>query len=146
MPENLRTRMRARYEYVRERDRRWLQAIPVERMERYLRPLLGPFIVLNSIDVLTTLVAMRSPAFRELNPVAATLFGLSLNGFAIAVILKCVPVLALVSIAYVKDRSNRHPIGIRIVKLSAIAVLVAGDLFYVVVVGSNLGNLLRLYY
>jgi len=144
--EKLRSRMKSRYEYVRERDRRWILGIPVEKLEGYARPLLGPFLVLNLLDVVTTLTAMQFAAFRELNPLAATLFDLSLGGFTAALALKCSPALALGYIAFVRDNRNRHPLAIRMAKLSAVIVLVAGNVFYVYVVGSNLGNLLRLYF
>ena len=146
MFDKLRARMRTRYAYVKERDRRWLLGISVEKLESYARPLLVPFLLLNILDVATTLVAMQSPAFRELNPLAATLFGLSVGGFAAAVALKCSPALVLGYIAFVRDSGDRHPIAIRVAKLSAVVVLVAGNAFYVYVVGSNLGNLLRLYF
>ena len=146
MTEGLRSRWRTRYEYVRERDRRWILNLPLERLDGYLHPLLAPYIVLNFLDVATTLVAMESPAFRELNPLASSLFGFGFVGFILALLLKYSPTFALIYISFSKDKGNKHPVAIRVSKLSALAVLVAGNILYVYIVGSNLGNLLRLYF
>ncbi len=140
------SRARERYEYVNERDRRWILSLSIERLERYLVPPLVSFLLLNFLDVATTLIAMQSPSFRELNPVAAALFAFGTEGFVAALLLKYSPAFVLIYITLMKDSRGAHPVLIRGAKLAAIAVLVAGNVFYVFVVGSNLGNLLRLYY
>lgn len=144
MSKGIRERMRARYEYVRERDRKWILGIPLSRLD--IRPLLGPFLVLNILDAVSTLVAMQSPAFRELNPFVAALFAFKSGGLVAALVLKYSPAAVLTLIAFSRDKTGRHPLAIRVAKLSAMVVLVVGDVFYVIVVGSNVGNLLRLYY
>ncbi len=144
MFEDLRTRMRERYEYVRERDRRWILRYPIERLNKYVFVLLTPYLILNFLDVATTLYAMQFPQFRELNPLAAALFGDQFLGFVVALAFKYSPAFVLTYIAFANDKSSAHPVGIRVAKLSALVVLVAGNAFYVYVVGSNLGNLFRL--
>jgi hypothetical protein len=142
----LKSRMKERYQFVRERDRKWLMQFTIEGFQRKLIPLLGAFVVLNFIDVVSTLIAKQSTTgFQELNPVASALFGLQFGGFVVALLLKYSPTFILTYIASIGGAGTRHPVGTRAAKLSALVVLVAGNIFYVYVVGSNLGNLLRLY-
>jgi hypothetical protein len=141
-----RSRVKERYEFVRERDRRWLMQFSVEEFQRKLVPLLAAYLILNFLDVVSTLIAKQSTAgFQELNPLASALFDLQFGGFVIALILKYAPAFILTYIAFIGNSGEKHPVGIRTAKLSALVVLVAGNIFYVYVVGSNLGNLLRLY-
>ena len=142
----IRSRFKERYEYVRERDRRWLMQFSVEGFQRKLVPLLATYLILNFLDVVSTLIARQSTAgFQELNPLASALFELQFGGFVVALLLKYAPAFILTYIAFIGNKGANHPLEIRIAKLSALVVLAAGNIFYVYVVGSNLGNLLRLY-
>ena len=135
-----------RYEAVQQRDRTWIMSIDVKQLDRRLVELLVPFLVLNFVDVVSTLVGIQfTTAFRELNPVASALFGLQFGGFVIALVLKYAPVAILTYLTFMKS-SDKHPLATRVVKFSGLIVLAAADIFYVYVVGSNLGNLLRLFF
>ncbi len=110
-----------------------------------LMVLLSVFIALNCLDALTTLVAINAgPGFVELNPIAASLFHLNFLGFVAALVLKYMPIVPLAYATYVGESSSR-PLAIRIVKVSAFVALVAADIFYLVVVGSNLKTLASYY-
>jgi uncharacterized protein DUF5658 len=103
--------------------------------------------VLNFLDVVETLAAMKwTAAFDELNPLASSLFTLQFGGFVVALLLKYSPIFLLAYIVFIRDDSNRRPLAIRLVKFGALVALAAGNIFYVYVVGSNLGNILRLFF
>jgi len=121
--------------------------LSMTKLEGKLVPMLGALLILNFVDVLSTLVALKvTPFFVELNPIASGLFYMGFGGFLIALLLKYAPILPLLYAVFASDRAGRHPMGIRMVKISAFMVLVAADIFYVVVVGSNLGSLLRIFF
>lgn len=135
-----------RYEAVQERDRMWIMSIDVQQLDRRLVQLLAPYLVLNFIDVISTLVGIQSTtAFRELNPLASALFGLQFGGFAVALVLKYAPAALLTYLTFMKS-SDKHPLATKVAKFSGLIVLAAANIFYVYVVGSNLGNLLRVFF
>lgn len=135
-----------RYEAVQQRDRTWIMSIDVKQLNLRLFELLVPFLVLNFVDVVSTLVGIHTTtAFRELNPLASVLFGLQFGGFVIALVLKYAPVALLTYLTFMKS-SGKHSLATRVVKFSGLIALAAADIFYVYVVGSNLGNLLRLFF
>jgi len=147
MSGGVRDRMRVRYQKVRERDRAWLMSINIARLESWLVGMLAALLVLNFIDVLSTLVAFGStPFFVELNPLVSGLLYRGFGGFLIALVLKYTPIAPIAYSVFVRDSGGKHPLGIRMVKISVFIVLIAANVFYTYVVGSNLGSLLRLYY
>jgi Domain of unknown function (DUF5658) len=121
-------------------------SFPIERLDSLVLPLLAPYLILNFLDVASTLIAMQFPSFVELNPIAAALFSHQFTGFIFALVLKYSPAVVVTYIAFMKDVGNKHPLGVRMAKISAIMVLIIGNAFYVYVVGSNLGNLFRLFF
>jgi len=130
---------------VRLRETRFLMSFDIAKLNGRLVILLSIFIALNCFDVLTTLVAITAgPSFVELNPIASSLFHLSFPGFMVALGLKCMPILPLAYATYAKEKGS-HPLAIRIVKVSAFVALVAADIFYLVVVSSNLRTLASYY-
>jgi len=121
--------------------------LSLTKLEGKLVPMLGALLILNFVDVLSTLVALKiTPFFVELNPIAAGLFYMGFGGFLIALLLKYAPIVPLLYAVFASDSAGRHPMGIRMIKISAFMVLVAADVFYVLVVGSNLGSLLRIFF
>lgn len=138
--------MGERYKAARVRETRFIMSFDVPRLNKRLFLLLGLFIVLNFLDAFTTLLAIRAgPAFMELNPIAAGLFGLNFPGFSLALTLKYLPVVPLSYVTFLKN-SESHPVAFRIVKVSAFVALVAADIFLLIVVGSNVRTLLAYYY
>lgn len=141
MLDRVRARWNERYRAARIRETRYLMSFNMSKVNGWLFILLSVFIALNFSDALTTLVAMKaSPTFVELNPIASGLFELNFVGFTIALALKYIPIVPLVFATFLKD-SGRTPISFRVVKVSALVALAAADLFYLVVVGSNLSTL-----
>ncbi|MGD0477818.1 MAG: DUF5658 family protein [Nitrososphaerales archaeon] len=138
--------MKERRQTVRLRETKFLMSFDVSKLNGRLVILLSIFIALNCFDALTTLVAINAgPSFVEHNPLAASLFNLHFAGFIAALVLKYMPVVPLVYATYLKENASR-PLAIRIVKVSAFVALVAADLFYLAVVGSNLGTLASYYH
>jgi hypothetical protein len=124
-----------------------LMSLSPAKLEIRMVPMLGALLVLNFIDVISTLVALHAtPYFVELNPIVSGLLYVGFAGFLIALVLKYAPIIPLVYAVFARDRANKHPMGIRMIKISALIALVAANVFYVLVVGSNLGNLLRLFF
>ncbi len=145
MLERTRTRMRQRYAEARIRETKFLMSFDLLKVNSRLFVLLSVFIALNFLDALTTLVAINlGPSFVELNPIASGLFRLDFFGFLAALGLKYTPILPLVYATFLPATEKRM-IALRVVKVSAFVALVAADLFYLAVVGSNSLNLARYY-
>jgi len=145
MLDGVRTRMRERYAAARIRETKFLLSFDLSRTNGRLIALLTVFLVLNFLDAVTTLVAIHlGPSFVELNPIASSLFRLNFPGFIAALALKYMPVIPLVYATFLSD-SSRHPMAVRIVKVSAFVSLMAAVLFYLAVVGSNSLNLVHYY-
>ena len=143
--DGVRTRMRERYAAARIRETKFLLSFDLSRTNGRLIALLTVFLVLNFLDAVTTLVAIHlGPSFVELNPIASSLFRLNFPGFIAALALKYMPVIPLVYATFLSD-SSRHPMAVRIVKVSAFVSLMAAVLFYLAVVGSNSLNLVHYY-
>ena len=137
--------MKKRFEISRERETRFLMSFDIVKLNSKLFILLGVFITLNGLDVLTTLAAIKAgPSFVELNPIASGLFSLSFVGFLAALVLKYMPMVPLVYATFVHGGGGR-PLACRIVKVSALVALAAADVFYLVVVSSNIKTLLTFY-
>ena len=145
MLEKVRARMKERYAEARVRETKFLMSFDLSKVNGWLLILLSVFITLNFFDALTTLIALHAgPPFIELNPIASGLFREDFPGFLVALALKYVPVIPLVYVTFLHTDGN-HPMALRIVKVSAFIALVAGDIFYMGVVGSNSINLARYY-
>ncbi len=141
MLEGTRRRMRERYAAARIRETNFLMTFNIPVMNNRLLVLLSVFIALNFFDALTTLLAINAgPMFVELNPIASGLFHLNFSGFVLALALKYFPVIPLLYAVFLPVGGSR-PIPLRVVKVSAFVALVAADIFYGAVVGSNAANL-----
>lgn len=75
--------------------------------------------------------------FQERNLIAAKLFAMSFQGFVVALAMKFAPLLPLFYAVFENDSANRYPYQVRLVKVGALAALIAGDVFYVLVVLLN---------
>ena len=146
MLEEVRNRMRERYTEARLRETKFLMSFDLHMVDSRLLVLLSVFIALNFFDAVTTLVAISlGPSFVELNPIASGLFRLDFLGFIAALGLKYIPLVPLVYVTFLPP-TQKHVLAVRIVKVSAFVALVAADVFYLAVVGSNSMNLLQYYY
>jgi len=138
--------MRERYAAARLRETKFLMSFNLSKVDGRLLVLLSVFIALNFFDALTTLVAISlGPNFVELNPIASGLFRLDFLGFVAALGLKYIPMVPLVYVTFL-PQTQKHVLALRVVKVSALVALVAADVFYLAVVGSNSLNLLHYYY
>jgi hypothetical protein len=145
MLERTRARMKERYEAARQRETRFLMSFDIVTVNTKLLILLSVFSVLNFMDALTTLIAIRTgPHFVELNAIASGLFRMDFPGFVAAMALKYIPFVPLAYATFL-PADGGHAMARRIVKVSAFVVLVAADLFYLAVVGSNSISLARYY-
>jgi len=146
MLRGIRTRRKERYAAARIRETSFLMSFDIVRVNNRLVILLSLYIALNFFDALTTLVAISlGPNFVELNPIASGLFRLDFLGFMAALGLKYIPVIPLVYATFL-PADGRRALAIRVVKVSAFVALVAANLFYIAVVGSNSLNLVRYYF
>jgi len=146
MLEKTRNKMKERYAEARLRETKFLMSFDLLRVDNRLLVLLALFITLNFFDALTTLVAINlGPSFVELNPIASGLFRLDFFGFVAALGLKYIPMVPLAYVTFLQP-SHKHPLALRVVKVSAFVALVAADVFLLTVVGSNSFNLLNYYY
>ena len=146
MLEKARSRVRERYAAARLRETRFLMSFDLSKVNSRLLVLLSLFIALNFFDALTTLVAISlGPSFVELNPIASGLFRLDFPGFLAALGLKYAPIVPLMYVTFLPPTSH-HALAVRVVKVSAFVALVAADVFYLAVVGSNSFTLLHYYY
>jgi hypothetical protein len=92
-------------------------------------------VLINALDFATTLFALSTGRFYELNRLVAELLARPL-GPLIWLVLKYMPLLPL---AYMASwRSSRYPLAARIARLNALCVLIALNLvgFYVVFVNN----------
>ncbi|HXW37010.1 MAG TPA: DUF5658 family protein [Nitrososphaerales archaeon] len=142
MLDGLRQRMSERYQEVRERDRKWVLQLRVQRLDKYLFLLVTGFIILNFVDVLSTLAALATgPPFYEINPIASGLFRGGFNGFLLALFLKYLPLAPILFVVFLHD-STKRPVEVRTLKFGVLAMLCAADVFYLAVVINNLHNLI----
>lgn len=141
MSESLRRRWARRYKAVKERDERWLFGLDLGRVNRILLWLFVAFILLNLIDVVSTLAALRiGPPLLEMNPVASGLFRHGFWGFMLALVLKFFPFIPFTYAVFMKGSSN-HPVQMRTIKMGFLVALAAADVFYLAVAINDLTNL-----
>ena len=104
--------------------------------------LLAVFVLLNLLDIVTTLTALSNRSlFVELNPIAFGLFKLQFPGFVLALVFKLVPLIPLSYGVFVPE-TGKHPVQLRTVKLGVLVALGAADVLYIVIVLNNLNTLL----
>jgi hypothetical protein len=138
--------MASHYKSVYERDKKWIMQFEVATLEKFAWPLLIGFICLNFLDVYSTTLAMtKAGLFHEENPIASVLFNHQFQGYLVAIVFKYLPLIPFFFIVFVRDRSGRHEVQIRIIKFSAVVALAGADvlLFYIVGI-HNLQSLLAL--
>jgi hypothetical protein len=127
-----------RFREAEKRDRQFIGQLNVHTLNNLLWPLYVAFICLNFLDVYSTLLAMnRAESFRELNPIAAVLFGLQFPGFLTATIFKYLPAVPLFYAVFSSDSSGKHALEIRVVKFTGLVALIASDILLAYVVGIN---------
>ena len=102
-------------------------SLDMELMDKLLLPLFVAYICLNFLDVYSTLLALNTGLFGELNPIASALFSLHFGGFLIAVTFKYLPAIPLFYLVFARDKYDRHPFQIRLVRFSAVVALIAAD-------------------
>ena len=125
------------YRIASERDKRWVSNLDIARINNVLWPLYIAFLCLNFLDIYTTSLALSTPnVFFEKNILAAKLFASSFLGFLFAVVVKFSPAVPLFYAVFVGDSEKYHQ-QVRIVKLGALAGLIAGVAFYSIVVLLN---------
>lgn len=100
------------------------------------------FILLNFADALTTLVAFKSGlGFVEFNPFAAYLFSRAFDGFMVAYLLKLVPAVPLLYMAFVSCK-EAYDVEVRLLRVAALVVLLVADAYLgLIVLGNNVPNL-----
>ena len=131
------------FRIAQRRDRRFILSLNLNSLDKLVRPLYAVFLCLDFLDVYSTLLALRSAlGFHELNPIASTLFSLRFDGFLIAILFKYLPALPLLYLVYAKDKDGHHQFEIRLVRFTALVVLVAADtLLGFIVLWNNIPNL-----
>jgi hypothetical protein len=133
--------MKRSYEEAKERDEKWLMRTDFGRVRKALVILLAAFILLNLVDIITTLTALsKAPLFVELNPIASGLFQLRFPGFAAALVFKFVPLIPLSYGVFVSE-SGKNQIQVRTVKLGILVTLAAADLLYIAIAINNVSTL-----
>ncbi len=120
-----------------ERDRQFILSLNLSFLDKVLVPLYAAFLCLDFLDVYSTLLAMRELLFKELNPIASTLFSLRFDGFLIAIAFKYLPAVPLFYLVFVKDPGDRHPFEIRLVKFVALVSLAGVDALLTYIVAVN---------
>lgn len=134
--------MKTNFQEARERDERWLMKIDYGMVRKALVTLLGIFILLDLMDVITTLTALsNSSVFTELNPIAHGLFQLQLLGFALAIAFKFVPLVPL-SYGVFMSESGKNQVHIKTFKLGVLVSLGAANVLLIAIVASNLSTLM----
>ena len=112
---------------AQERDRQFIMDLDMELMNKLLLPLFVAYLCLDFLDVYSTLLALSTGLFGELNPIASTLFSLHFGGFLIAVAFKYLPAIPLFYLVFARDKYGRHPFEIRLVRFCAVVALIAAD-------------------
>ncbi len=133
-----RSRVAGHYKTVYERDRRWIMQFDVGTLQKFAWPLFVGFVCLTFLDVYTTTLAFNfGSLFHEENPLAAALFDLKFRGYLLALAFKYLPMVPLFYLVFMQDKEGRHPLQVRMVKLSAVVALTGADMLLFYVVGIN---------
>lgn len=129
-----------------EREKKFLDSIEPLRLKRLVPYLTFVFVLLNFMDVLTTLSALRNHVdYIELNPYAAALFEIGPWGWVMAVLYKAflVGAITFISVYERKDPNGTVFYHYKVLNLAGFAVLSGADGFYVAIVLMNNIPLLR---
>ncbi len=127
-----------RFREAERRDKQFISQLNIRTLNNLLWPLYIGFICLNFLDIYSTLLALNSgEAFRELNPIAAVLFGYRFHGFLIATVFKYLPAIPLFYAVFSGDQRGNRVLEIRLVKFSGLIALIASDIILAYVVGIN---------
>ena len=138
----LQERIRTDYQEAKMRDERWLMKFDFEMVRKALILLLSVYILLEVMDVITTLTALsNSSIFTELNPIAHGLFQLQLLGFVLAIAVKFLPLVILSYCAFMPE-SGKNQVHIRTVKLGVLVSLGAANALLIAIVMNNLSVLM----
>ena len=114
----------------------------MELMDKVLLPLFIAYLCLDFLDVYSTLLALKTTLFQELNPIASALFSLHFNGFLIAMAFKYLPAIPLFYLTFARDKYGRHPFEIRMIRFAALVALISADgLLGYIVVWNNIPTL-----
>ena len=126
------------------RERRFIYSLDIALIQRLLWPLFAVFVILAFADVLTTLLAFSiGIGFVERNPYASEFFRLGFAGFLLAYIAKYVPAVPLLYMIKLEDKTGKHDFEVRLLKFTALVVLVGTDVYLgYIVLANNLPNLL----
>jgi len=128
---------------AQDRDRQFIMSLNMDVMNKILLPLFVAYLCLDFLDVYSTLLALNTGLFGELNPIASTLFSLHFGGFLVAMLFKYLPAIPLFYLVFARDKHNRHPFEIRLVRFSAVVALFAADgLLGYVVAWNNIPTLI----
>jgi hypothetical protein len=130
-----------------ERDRQFIMSLSLPFLDKVLLPLYATFLCLDFLDVYSTLIALKSSFdFHELNPIASALFSMRFDGFLLAIAFKYLPAIPLFYLVFAKDKFDRHPFEIRLVRFVALVALIAVDgLLGYIVAWNNIPTLLAFF-
>ena len=125
-------------------ERKFIYGLNMKLIQRLLWPLFAVFLLLAFADVLTTLIAFASGGgFVELNPFASRLFQLKLPGFILAYFMKYLAAIPLFYMISLKEQMGERGFEVRLLKFTALVVLVGADIYLgCIVLVNNLPSLL----
>ncbi len=115
----------------------FIMSLNMELMDKMLLPLFAAYLCLDFLDVYSTLLALNTGLFGELNPIASALFSLHFGGFLMAIAFKYLPAIPLFYLVFARDTHDRHPFEIRLVRFCAVVALIAADGLLVYIVAWN---------
>src|SRR6266850_3282026 len=131
------TSLAERMRRAQDRDRQFIMSLNMDVMNKILLPLFVAYLCLDFLDVYSTLLALSTGQFGELNPIASTLFSLHFGGFLVSMTFKYLPAIPLFYLVFARDKYGRHPFEIRLVRFAALVTLVAGDALLSYIVAWN---------
>lgn len=144
MLDEFRRRAAERYHKVKKRDEEWILRINLPWVQTMLWLLFAILVVLEFVDVVSTLAALNFPTiFSELNPIAAGLFQLKFLGFLLALTLKYAPLIPIGYGVFLREPQARSA-QVRAVKIGTLVVLVTANIIYIAIATNNLSYLARL--
>src|SRR2546428_13940660 len=112
---------------AQDRDRQFIMNLDMDLMNKLLLPLFVAYLCLDFLDVYSTLLALSTGLFGELNPIASALFSLHFGGFLIAVTFKYLPAIPLFYLVFARDKYGRHPFEIRLGRVCGGIAGIAAD-------------------
>lgn len=135
---SFKARIQERYQRIYERERSFILGINTHRLERWLRVSFVLFFSLYLLDVFSTFIALRFlPAIFERNLLFATLFASGFEGYVVAVFLKFLVILPIATIVFLPSYDPNFELMRRILKIAALAGVVAAIIIYSYIVLLN---------